>query len=167
MIRRAYRAVRSLLITLLVVGVLAYALGLFRAPELPEQAPDFTLPTLSGNLVTLSDLRGHTVVLNFWATWCGPCRFEIPAFARFSRDHPKVVVLGVVAREERETIEASVEELEIPYPVLLGDARTFQSYGIDTFPTTVVVGPDGAVRTAHAGIMLDPQLRWAAWSWED
>ena len=135
--------------------------GALRAPDLPDEAPAFALSDLEGRTVTLAELRGRQVVVNFWATWCTPCRLEIPTFSRFARAHPDVVVLGVAVDEDVELVRRTAEELEIDYPVLLADPAVRQAYGVTTLPTTVIVGADGKVRSAHTGLMLDPHLLWA------
>ena len=139
--------------------------GYLRAPALPDQAPDFALRDLAGEEVALSSLRGRTVVLNFWATWCGPCRLEAPTFASFADAHPEIAVLGIVADGPPGKVRAVSRDLGITYPVLAGDAATFAAYGVDTYPTTVVVAADGSVRWAHTGLMFRPQLAWAAGVW--
>lgn len=149
-------------LTLAAVAAVWLIVGALRAPDLPEQAPDFSLRGLDGAVVTLSALQGQTVVLNFWAEWCGPCRQEIPTFSRFADEHPEVAVLGVATDGTAQELRRAVQKLDIRYPVLIADSATQRAYGVETLPTTVVVGPDGDVRSAHAGIMLGPQLRWAA-----
>ena len=149
-------------LTLLAIGAVWLGVGWLRAPDLPDQAPDFTLAALDGSTVTLSDLRGQTVVLNFWATWCGPCRVEIPAFSAFAQDHPEVPVLGIAVDGTPAELRQAAAKLGIDYPVLVADGAVQAAYQVETLPTTVVINPDGSVRTAHAGIMPGPQLRWAA-----
>ena len=158
---KAARLAGELLLTVIVVGVVAYLLGMARAPDLPDDAPEFALLDLDNQVVRLSDYRGKTVVLNFWATWCGPCRFEIPAFSRFAKSNPDIVVIGVAADGSAEELRDAARELGLSYKVLMGTRKTLKEYGVETFPTTVVVGPDGDVRSAHVGVMLDPQLAWA------
>ena len=87
----------ELLRLLLVLAVATTIFGRLRAPSQQGTAADFTLPDLQGQPVSLSDLRGREVVLNFWATWCGPCRAELPMLAAWARAHPEVVVLGISA----------------------------------------------------------------------
>ena len=145
---------------LIVLGVLMYAIGTWRAPSLPDTAPDFALRDLEGKTVRLSDLRGKTVVLNFWASWCAPCRLEIPSFRRLARRRSDLVVVGVAADEDPATVRAAVADMGIEYPVLLGDRATLAKYGVSTFPTTVVIRSDGSIRTAVTGMMLDPHLAW-------
>ena len=91
---RWLRWLRDLGLGLALVVVVMVGMGWARAPDLPSEAPSFTLLDVDGNAVSLSDFAGKTVVLNFWATWCGPCRMEAPAFAGFARAHPEVPVLG-------------------------------------------------------------------------
>ena len=159
--RRAWRPLRDWGTTLLIGVALMHMVGKLRAPELPQQAPDFALQTLDGETVRLSSLRGQTVVLNFWATWCGPCRLEIPSFTQFAADHPQIPVYGIATEGSVESLRAAQRQLDIGYPVLRADAATLAAYHIDTLPTTVVVGPDGEVKSAHAGILTGPQLRLA------
>ena len=142
-------------------GVLMLVVGRLRAPDLPELAPDFALRTLDGNPVVLSELRGKPVVLNFWATWCGPCRVEIPSFSAYAEEHPDVVVLGIATDGTEAELRAAAKALDIRYPVLRADRATVAAYGVQTLPTTVVVDVDGRVHTAHTGIMLGPQLSMA------
>ncbi|MEY3212787.1 MAG: hypothetical protein RIT28_3268 [Pseudomonadota bacterium] len=146
----------------LAFAVLIYlAVGWLRAPSLPEEAPDFALKTLSGEPVSLSSLRGKTVVLNFWATWCGPCRTEIPWFSKFATENPDVVVLGIATDGTEDELRAATAQLGITYPVLRSDSATQRAYGVNTIPTTVVVEPDGSVGTVHVGLMTGIQLELA------
>ncbi len=146
-----------------ILGILLamQVVGWLRAPSLPEEAPQFVLRDLSGADVSLADLRGRTVVLNFWATWCGPCRVEAPSLSSFAAAHPDIVVLGIAADGPAPKLKAAAKDLGITYQILQGDRATLEAYQIETFPTTIVVGPDGAVVSAHTGLMFRPQLWWA------
>lgn len=146
---------------LLLAAVALVVVGRLRAPDLPDQAPDFDLVTLDGQQVQLSALRGKPVVLNFWATWCGPCRIEIPSFTSFAQDNPDVVVLGLATDGTEAELKVAARSLGIGYPVLRADPATVQAYGVSTLPTTVVIDAEGRVHTAHTGIMLGPQLALA------
>jgi thiol-disulfide isomerase/thioredoxin len=151
-------------LTILGVLVFMYVMGVVRAPDLPDQAPTFTARTLSGATFDLASLKGQAVVLNFWATWCGPCRFEVPAVSRFAARHPDIAVVGVVSPEPLAQVRRAVGELEIDYPVVLGSPEILAAYAITTFPTTIFVDSEGRVSNAHVGAMLDPQLELAALS---
>jgi cytochrome c biogenesis protein CcmG/thiol:disulfide interchange protein DsbE len=145
---------------LLAAVVLFQLVGWVRAPTLPERAPDFTVRTPEGESLSLQQFRGRTVVLNFWATWCGPCRMEAPSFASFAQANPDITVLGLAQDRQPGKVRRAADELGMTYPVALADPATLAAYGITTFPTTVVVGPDGAVEAAHTGLLLRPQLWW-------
>ncbi|MCB9758412.1 MAG: TlpA family protein disulfide reductase [Alphaproteobacteria bacterium] len=153
------RYLRDWGLSILAAVVVFFAIGYLRpGPDLPPVAPDFTLASLDGDPVQLSALRGQTVVLNFWAPWCGPCRQEIPAFSAFAREHPEIPVYGVATDGTPASLRASALDLGIDYPVLVADRATVGAYDISTIPTTVVVGPDGAVRDVHVGVMMGWQL---------
>ncbi len=138
--------------------VIWQGVGWLRAPSLPDAAPDFTLQTLEGETVRLSDFRGQQVVLNFWATWCGPCRIEAPSFASFAENNPDVVVLGMTEDDDPAKVRRAQKELGLTYPLVLADDATLQAYGISTYPTTVIVDEQGFVSTAHTGILFRPQV---------
>ncbi len=159
--RRLLRKAAEWVAWILGALILVQLVGWWRAPDLPDAAPGFELRTLDGETVALEDFRGRTVVLNFWAAWCMPCRAEVPAFSRFARNNPEVVVLGIAADGSPAELREAAEKLGMEYPVLVADAATKQAYGVTTLPTTVVVGPEGDVRYAHSGIMLDPQIAFA------
>ena len=122
-------------------------------PEIP--APDFTLTDQFGETHTLSDYRGQTVFLNFWATWCGPCKMEMPdiqaLYENWDENAGDLVVLGVagpnIGREgSAEDIAAFLEENGYTYPVVMDDTGAlFYQYGISAYPTTFMIDPEGNV----------------------
>ena len=132
-----------------------------QAPDLPGQAPSWKLENLDGEVVSLEDFRGKTVVLNFWATWCGPCRTEIPTFSAFAEKNPDIPVFGIAVDGTKKSLKRAADNLGITYPVLIADAKVKNAYKVSSLPTTVVVDPEGHVRDVHVGIMLGPQLSWA------
>jgi len=158
---RVMRYVRDWGMALGLAAALYAGVGWLRAPELPDQAPGFTLESLDGSQVDLADFRGQTVVLNFWATWCGPCRTEIPSFSKFAQSNPEIPVLGIATDGTPASLERAAKSFGIEYPVLIADEATLTAYQINTIPTTVVVGPDGSVEDIHVGMMFRPQLWWA------
>ena len=128
-------------------------------PEIPDEAPDFKVKTLDGEPIQLSQLKGRTVVLNFWATWCAPCRQAVPAFARFAQANPDVPVLGLsVDTVSPSKVRRISRDWGINYPIARAPSSLQAAYDISTLPTTVVVGPDGQVKDIHVGVMSERQL---------
>lgn len=139
---------------LLVVVLLAYRTFAPGQPDLPSQAPGFHLPDLDGGTLSLESLQGRVVVLNFWATWCGPCAAEIPEFSAFAAAHPEVSVIGVSVDDlSPDALRPLASRLGITYPVVLADGPTQRRWDVSTLPTTIVVGPDGAVWRSHVGTL--------------
>jgi peroxiredoxin len=134
--------------------------------EAPVAAPAFTLPRLDGGEpVSLESLRGKTVVLDFWATWCPPCEFQVPELNRFYDAHrgdSDVLVFGIsVDTEGPEVVRAWAAEKDVRYPILLGGEDLARRYGAIGFPTLYVVGPDGMVREQHVGLIETATLEAA------
>src|SRR5438445_8004010 len=122
-----------------------------------KAAADFTLRDANGSSVKLSDYRGKVVVLNFWATWCGPCTLEIPWFVEFEREYKTqgLAIVGVSMDEEGWTaIKPYVAEHKMNYRVLLGDDSVSQLYGgVDSLPTTFIIDRAGKVAfPPHIGL---------------
>lgn len=124
-------------------------------PAVGRPAPDFTLTTLGGDTVTLSDLRGTPVVLNFWATWCGPCRREMPALqAAAERFDGQVLVLGVDQGEDPQIVQDFVTEMGVTFPIPLDDEYLVgDTYNIRGMPTTFFVDDKGIIRHLWVGEM--------------
>lgn len=126
-------------------------------------APDFELAALDGGTVRLSELAGKGVVLNFWATWCGPCREELPHLERLSRRYARdeLVVLGV-SDEDPDQTRNFLAQQGITYTALHdAGGRVFRNYGVRAIPTTVVVGRDGVVATMIEGYSSESRLSQA------
>ena len=130
-------------------------------PKLPEFAPDFTLVDLDGKSHRLESYRGRRVVLNFWASWCGPCISEIPAFTRFAEEHPEVVLLGLSTDRTARDAKGAVDRLGINYPILMA-GRVAGQYDISSLPTTIVVDKNGRVDGIHVNAMSFRALKKAA-----
>ncbi len=147
-------------IALLLTALGFWLFSAFRTPTLPNEAPDWNLPLISGGEVTLSEYQGKTVVLNFWATWCQPCIMEIPTFEKFSKENPDIPVIGIAVDGTLEQLSSFAKEHNMTYPIAVANPQVQQDYKISTLPMTVIVGPDGLVKDAHVGIMLEQQLNW-------
>jgi thiol-disulfide isomerase/thioredoxin len=121
-----------------------------------KPAPDFTLQTLDGKNVTLSSLRGKGVLLNFWATWCGPCKIEMPWFVELQKEYgPQGLQIVGVAMDDSSTqdIQTFVKEMGVNYPVLLGKEAVGQAYGgVDVLPTTFFIDRNGDIVAREFGL---------------
>ena len=121
------------------------------------EAPDFNLLTLDGQKVKLSDYRGKAVLLNFWATWCPPCKVEMPWFVDLQKQYAKdgLVVLGVAMDDsEPAQIAKFASELGVNYTVLLGTDKVSDDYGdVQYLPTTFFIGRNGAIVDKLTGLL--------------
>jgi len=122
-----------------------------------KPAPDFALKDLSGNVVHLSDFRGKAVVLNFWATWCGPCKAEMPWFVQLQKQYgPQgLAIVGVSLDDDAtpEQIAKFARQLNVNYTILLGKDDTAKLYGgVDALPTTFYIDRNGTLVDATMGL---------------
>lgn len=124
-------------------------------PAVGHPAPDFTLTALDGTAFKLSELRGTPVVLNFWATWCGPCQRELPALQTAAERYDgQVVVAGVDQGENAETVQAFVDDLQLTFPIPMdAEQDVGQRYNIKGLPTTFFIDGEGIIRRVWAGEM--------------
>ncbi len=134
-----------------------------RAGESRRTAPDFSLRDATGRAVSLSDYRGRVVLLNFWATWCPPCKIEIPWFVQFQNEYQAsgLTVLGVSMDEDGwKAVRPFLAARNINYPILLGNEEVGRLYGgIDSLPTTLLIGRDGRTEFYHAGLIPRAEYR--------
>ena len=131
-------------------------------PRPGAPATDFTLPDLKGDDVSLSDLRGRAVMISFWATWCGPCRIELPHIVEVYEEYRDqgFDVLAVNVREDPSRVSKYVEEAGLSFTVLLDTrGQVSKRYFVRGIPTNVFVDREGIVRAVHVGAMSEPQLR--------
>jgi thiol-disulfide isomerase/thioredoxin len=123
----------------------------------------FDLAGLDGGRVVLADFRGRPVVINFWATWCVPCRVEMPMLIeawRENRGQPlEIIAVNVTDQERRKDVRRFVEQLKLPFQVALDErGRVRERYGLVSLPTTVFVDSAGTVRAVHAGPLSEHNL---------
>jgi thiol-disulfide isomerase/thioredoxin len=126
-----------------------------------EPAPDFTVEVLDGGDFTLSrhlEETGQPVVINLWASWCAPCRDEIPALSAFAGEHPEVTVLGVAVEDRPEDSLALATELQPAYPLALGTAGFEDAYPNFGLPVTYFLDAEGVVTEIYNGILTEEKL---------
>jgi thiol-disulfide isomerase/thioredoxin len=126
-----------------------------------QSAPSFAVPMLAGSTSGLGSYRGHVVVMNLWASWCPPCRAEMPDLQRLYQDYKSrnVVVLGVDQGESAQRVAAFAQSLGIHYPILLDQQQQYgRVYAALGLPTTIVVSADGIVVRGFDGPLSYPQM---------
>lgn len=128
-----------------------------------QQAPDFALPTLAGDTLRLSAYRGQVVVLNFWATWCPPCREEIPLLVDLQREWESagLQVVGVSLDEDGfAAVRPFARAMDVNYPMVVDDGTVARRYGgVRALPTTFLIGPTGRVHGYAPGLVTEAMLR--------
>lgn len=158
---------RKWIIILIVVGLLGWAIYDFTSKQIAKEedpevgiekdnlAPDFELTTIDGETVKLSEFRGEKILLNFWASWCAPCRSEMPDMQKFHETYDDVVILAVNLTET-ETSKTNVtnflDEYEITFPVLM-DSETVVAniYNARALPTSYLINSDGRIHNIATG----------------
>jgi len=138
----------------------ASANGLPPAPAVGHPAPDFTLTTLTGEAFTLSTLRGTPVVLNFWATWCPPCRAELPELEAAGRQYAgQIAISGVNQAEARADVQAFARKMGLTFPMPLDEqAQVSRLYGVRSLPTTFFIDRGGVIRQIQVGPVTEATL---------
>lgn len=161
-----------LLVAAAVFGALIAALVLQRAPgatplQLGGPAPDFELETLEGPPLRLSELRGQVVFVNFWATWCPPCREEAPALQRIYRELRyeglEILAISIDAPNDRDAVASFRDEYGLAFPILLDpDQSVHAAYGVTGVPETYLITPEGRVAERFIGPRNWDQPRYAS-----
>lgn len=131
-------------------------------PKVGQPAPDLTVTTLEGGTINLADLRGKVVLLNFWATYCDPCRAEMPAMEKVYKEvgDQDGIVVAVDQKESAETVRKFVAEFGITFPVALDEKGAAGAlYGVQYMPTTYFIDKAGVVRYMKVGQMEESTIR--------
>lgn len=142
------------MIKLFVVIAVLLASNNVSAVELEDTVPDFTLKSMNGENLRLEEYRGKVVLINFWASWCGPCRQEMPILQKIHDRYEPLgfTVLGVNVDEKQEKARRIVERLDVDFPLLLDtDQLVSEAYDVNAMPYSVLVGRDGKINYIHRG----------------
>lgn len=155
-------------VDLLLVAVVFLAVSAWqtrRHPGAGTKPPDFTLRSLTGQTVSLESLGGRSVVLAFWAPWCGVCGAEssnLSQLQRLAGDSARVVSIAVAYDSEAD-VQRFVDTHAVDYPVLLGDDALQRAWRVDSFPTVFFLSPDGRIQRSAVGYTTLAGLSWRWW----
>ena len=144
-----WREVAKNVVTVAVSLVFSWAVF---AVELSGPAPDFTLKSRDGKNVRLSELRGQVVMINFWASWCGPCRQEMPHLEAIHNEYVDYgfTLLGINVDEKQELAEKLLAQIPVSFPILFDPSSSVsKQYNVDAMPTTILIDRDGNLRHLH------------------
>lgn len=148
--------ITSLMFSLLTVASL-------EASEQKQAAPDFTLKSKGGDNVRLQEERGNVVLINFWASWCGPCREELPHFEKLQQEYEDLgfTVLAVNVDEDPNKANILLDDIPVSFPVLFDDNDSVSKmYDVRAMPTTVIVDRDGNQRLTHYGYKSGDEAKY-------
>ena len=153
------KTILGVCVTLTLAGVLVWTGCAKKARRSSAKpAPEFSLKDANGQTVRLADYRGKVVLLDFWATWCGPCKVEIPWFMEFEKEFKDqgFAVLGVSMDEDGwSAIKPYVQNMKMNYRVLLGNDAISTAYGgLDSLPTTLLIDREGGIASTHVGVSM-------------
>lgn len=155
----------SYLVSLIILSAPAFSQDSAGACTVSDKLADlnFTLQDMNGGQVDLSDYKGKVLLLDFWATWCAPCRIEIPGFIELLDQYEDegLAIVGISVDDPVESLLLYAEEMEMDYPVLIGDGRddVKDAYGpLFGFPTTFLINRDGEICHQHVGFAPKEQF---------
>jgi thiol-disulfide isomerase/thioredoxin len=133
--------------------------GTAGSAEVGQPAPNFAFVWADGRAADLTSLRGKSVIINFWATWCGPCRAEMPELVALHRANPDLVVLEVNTQEQLADVHPFAEEFGMTMPIVMDESGAVRSlYGVRSMPTTLFINAEGVIHARWAGILVGDQL---------
>ena len=141
-------------VSILTSGLFVSNAAVASSVKISEVAPDFTLKSLTGSNLRLEEYRGQVVLINFWASWCGPCRQEMPILDRLHQRYEDTgfAVLGVNVEGKIKPAQEIVDKTNVTFPVLIDEGQAVSElYDLEAMPSTIVVDRDGVVRYVHRG----------------
>lgn len=141
-------------IRLLTISLFVFVAATAQAKPISGKAPDFTLKSRSGQNLKLSDFRGQVVMLNFWASWCGPCRQEMPIMEQYYKKYKKLgfTILGVNVEEDSSKANAYLRDIKVSFPILYDNTNQLsKTYDVSAMPTTIMIDRNGNMRFLHQG----------------
>jgi len=157
---RFYTAIQRLVIVILMVST-----GSVAAAEMKSLASDFTLKSHNGENLRLEEMRGDVVLINFWASWCGPCRKEMPYLDDLQKDFAGLgfTVLGINVEEDSNSAIEFIDELKVSFPVLFDNKQLVsEMYKVDSMPMTVMIDRNGYQRLLHRGYVEGDEVAYRA-----
>jgi peroxiredoxin len=149
-----------------VIGIAALGVGLTPTARagVPAPAPDFALPAMDGSELRLSDLRGQVVMINFWATWCGPCRQEMPLLQQLQVKYEPLgfTLVGINVEPESAGARTWLEKVPVTFPILFDrQNQVAERFGVQGMPSSVFVDRSGKVRYVHRGYQPGDESKYA------
>lgn len=154
---------RTILALVAVLALAGAELGQAALPVVGKAAPDFAVKSATGRNVRLSELRGQVVLINFWASWCGPCRLELPVLAKLDSQYRAAgfTLLAINLDDNRRNAEALLKKLGVQLvPMYDRGKGVARLYDVDTMPATVIVDRDGRVRYLHRGFLAEYEAKY-------
>lgn len=153
----------KLLNVLLVFTFCSVVIAPLNAATLDQPAPDFTLKSLSGKNLKLSEYAGNVVMLNFWASWCGPCRKEMPLLNALQKKYEALgfVILGINVEQELKLAKSFLADTPVDFPVLFDSSNAVsQAYDVIAMPTTILIDRSGNMRYLHKGYKAGDEKKY-------
>ena len=157
---------RKTISQLLLIAASVCIVAMAQAGEVQGKAPDFTLKSNSGKNIKLSEHRGEVVLLNFWASWCGPCRQEMPLLENLQDRYGSYgfTVMGVNVEEDSSKAKKMLRDVPVSFPILFDtENKASKLYKVSAMPSTVMIDRDGNMRYLHKGYKSGDEQEYAKW----
>jgi len=148
------RNIFNLVVTTGIALLLSISTTYAASEKLSGKAPNFTLKSRSGKNIKLSELRGDVVMINFWASWCGPCRQEMPLLEKIAKKYKRLgfTLLGVNVEENTNAAKNYLKDVRVTFPILFDNTnKTSKLYNVSAMPTTILIDRNGNKRYLHKG----------------